>query len=80
MEKKATWLANFRQFLAYHLSVTKGVLHTRMRKKNEQFLNVLLSAVPEDAEQEVKIFKRLRGTKQHREETKIVHDITDVKN
>ncbi len=75
MEKKATWLANFRQFLAYQLSATKSYLHTRMRKKNNQFLNILEAAVPESADQDVKIFKKLRGSKTNREETKIVFDM-----
>jgi hypothetical protein len=47
-----------------------------MRKKTGWFLNVLQSAVPEDTEQEVKLFKKLRGSRTMREESKIVYDFS----
>ncbi len=46
-----------------------------MRKKNNKFLNMLEAAVPESADQDVKVFKKLRGSKTNREETKIVFDM-----
>jgi hypothetical protein len=72
VETQATWLGTFKQYLTYHIQGLKTYLRMGMRKKTEFLLTELRHAVPESAEP--KSFKRLRGTKTMREETKIVYN------
>lgn len=69
IQEKATWLANFKQFLTYHIHANKSYLHMRMRKRTGVLLEELLQAVPERMLE--KKFKQLRGVKTRREEGKI---------
>jgi len=72
VETQATWLSTFKQYLTYHIQSLKTYLRMGMRRKTEFLLTELRHAVPETAEP--KSFKRLRGTKTMREETKIVYN------
>lgn len=69
IQEKATWLANFKQFLTYHVHANKSYLHMRMRKRTSGLLQELVRAVPEKVIE--KKFRQLRGVKTRTEEGKI---------
>lgn len=53
-EKSVTMLANFRNYLHYHIKASKTYLHMRMRSKVQGWLQVLNRAVHEQEKKEAK--------------------------